>query len=343
MAIFSMANAFTRKPGKIIQIIGLAIKLIPLLIGLVLGLTQLGSDNTFSDPKLQSWSAGAFFMAIAPIMFSLDGFVYATNLQKEVKYKKQLPKALFASMFFVIVFYVLISISIFAGSTDGNLFTVFDNTLPGWMIKIVYVLIVMSAIVSLNGMTLAATNYISAGVEDGFFFFNKKVSIKTSGIIQYIISATVYLICLLVGYAVYNDNPIYIIDGFSTVITVFNFLFYGIVIVLAMINRKTNKVKTDRVRFFWPCAIISASLIFAFISVIIVGYFAALAVDPRGVVRWFIIGFALFMVLIWGINELLYKKFNPKNPDKKEKTVVENININKENLAKNTKTVSSNV
>ena len=314
MSLFGIANAFTRHSGKIIQIIGLGIKLFPLIIGLFLGFINPASDNSFNEPTMRSWHAGNFFIAIAPILFSLDGFIYAANLQKEVTNKQQVPKALFCGMVFIIVFYVLLLISIFLGTNDGSLFTLFTNTLAGWFTKVIYWLIVISALVSLNGMTLTGSHAIHAASEDKFFFFQKAISLKWSAIYQTIIGIVWYLIAVLVSYFATGDL-FYIIDQLSNAITVLDFIFYGLLILAAIVNRIRKKVAVDKTRMFWPFAILSVVILAAFTSYIIYSIFA----EPGGITRWFLLGTMMIVVIVWAINEYLIKKIQKSEPEASDK------------------------
>ncbi|MBY7703834.1 amino acid permease [Vibrio harveyi] len=84
---------------------------------------------------MDSFELLSFFRGFGGILFAFDGFVYICNAQKRAKHKDVVPKALLFGMVFVSIFYVLMAVSLFLGSTDGSIAELLKRLFNGGEVK----------------------------------------------------------------------------------------------------------------------------------------------------------------------------------------------------------------
>ncbi len=336
MFIFSMMNTFFRKQGKQFQIIGTILKMIPFILILFAGFINQPSNNVFHDHNFKQWNANAFFLAVGPILFSFDGFILASNLQKETHNKEVISKALFTGMIMIVTIYILESIALFlgtdtipktaghplypAGSVDSLFYNLFHNAI---MVKSINWLIILALLVGMNGITLAGPAYISTDSDNKLIYtFNKKINSHTSGTIQFILGVFWYTILIGLGLIFSksnSDNPIYYADLFSNVIVTLAFLSYIMLVIGFLINRKVKKVAVEKVRGAYSGGIIA--IIILSIAVIYSLYLTIFNPSAHPYqMHWEIIS-TLFVIVVsinlilFIINEILLLKLSiRKNP-----------------------------
>lgn len=143
---FAMMNMKTSKPGKLFQVSGTAIKLIPLVLLTFTALvivpmaaagvpTNAGIQSDVVGTTNASLEAGAmwdpnsatntgmqsgdslfklFVLALPGVMFAYDGFIWAAALQGEAKKQSTFKVALISGMLLVAFLYVSLSWAVFA-------------------------------------------------------------------------------------------------------------------------------------------------------------------------------------------------------------------------------------
>ncbi|WP_338972674.1 APC family permease [Spiroplasma endosymbiont of Panorpa germanica] len=332
MVGFMTLNMLTTKPGHLIQTIFTFFKFIPLAIVIIGGfvLNFQGHDNAF-DNSSGEWKTEYFFLTLAPILFSFDGFIFAAALQKDVEHKEVVAPGLFFGVLGVSLFYVLISVAIFFGSIDGNVFTLFDNlfaSAPGWafFFKTVVACTIMTIV---NGYSIVGPKGVQASIDDHLIFSKSGEVIphKKACIVQGIISISLVTI-LMIFSAVLKNNLIDIIDFTSNTITVMAFTTYLSVLIGVLFNRKTKKVEVEKVKgVFWYSIL---PIVFLTISMSYVYYdlFKKLgSVDTMFDPLFFIFSL-IVMFSLWAINEKMLKKYNPvldKNLETHKKIEKNNI------------------
>lgn len=220
MILFALINIFSRNTDKWIQVTGFCIKFISIIIALFIGFIKPTSNNVFNDSKYQTWQVNNFFITIAPILFSIDGFINAANLRKEFIHKQNVPKVLFIGMIFIALFYIAISVSLFLGTDDGSFFTLFNNAIGGWFTKVLFAFIVIAAILAMNGWTCTSNGYFSSASDAKLLFIKKNIPEKLSGFLQLGLGLIWLAILLLIGYVIDKNNPNLLIDHFSNIVVV---------------------------------------------------------------------------------------------------------------------------
>ena len=168
--------------GKI-QVSTTVIKMIPLLlmgiVGIIMGLANHTLiDNVHTD--LNITGGKGFFAAICVTSFANEGWICATNLGAEMKNgKRNLPIALITGTIIVIIIYLLYSIGLFGANTSENLMGnpseavrgAFANLFGNGVASLLIVVVLISAIGTLNGLSLAnsRSSYALARNNDGLF------------------------------------------------------------------------------------------------------------------------------------------------------------------------------
>ncbi len=159
------------------QVSTTVIKLIPLaltaivgtIVGLSNGLTVENFTSVVSVPEMGY--VAAFFTAVAACAFAYDGWIIATSINAELKNpKKNLPIALTFGMIIVIVVYILYYIGLAGGATNADMMAngeagarlAFSNIFGPVGGSLLFVIVVISCLGTLNGLMVATTRSIYA-------------------------------------------------------------------------------------------------------------------------------------------------------------------------------------
>ncbi|WP_425380200.1 amino acid permease [Spiroplasma endosymbiont of Stenodema calcarata] len=316
LILFYLLNIFFRNVGKWVQTIGTFIKFIPLLVSLVIGFIIPMTGNVFNNFKELKF--GNFFMGLLPVLFSFDGFIYAAGLQKEVSNKKVVPKALFVAMVFITIFYVLQVISLFLGTDDGNIFTLFNNTIGGPIARILTWFIVITVLMSINGLIFVSPALGQTVQEEHLVYLGKrKLSYQQIGLIQMIITVSFNLIIMGTSLGI-KDDPLYLLDISSNAVSFVAFIFYISLIVAIWVNRYTKRVEVSKVKGMYYYAGFAIFLLLVSIGYIIYSFVVFSNNHNTLYSLVVVIGGSL---VLWGINELLLNKTSPPTNQIKNPTI----------------------
>lgn len=170
IAIFIMNMLAPIIAGKV-QVSTTIIKMIPLLlmaiIGTIVGLTNGTLANNMSfEASAGLASNRGFFAAVCVTAFSYEGWICATNIGEEIKNRrKNLPIALVIGTFVVMIIYILYNFGISGaidsesliagGSSSESVKHAFTNLFGNASATILNVIVVISALGTLNGLTMA--------------------------------------------------------------------------------------------------------------------------------------------------------------------------------------------
>ncbi|AHI53386.1 APC family permease [Spiroplasma culicicola] len=329
---FQIMNSYTSKPSKWIQTIFTFVKFIPLFAvvigGFVLFLTGNvdGESNSF-DKSSGQWSLGTFFATAIPILFAFDGFIHASTLQKDVEHKEVVEPAMLTAIIGVTAFYIIITISIFIGANDGNIFNLFDSMFnenaPGisLLFKIIITLTILTVI---NGYTTLIPRTIKSAADEKFIYLGKRyenISHKSASFLGAIITDVIYIfttsISIIIG-IVRNETPnhMLIADTLSSTTVIYCFLIYLALIIGQIRNRHTNKVNVRKVKGAYVIGIITAILLIIVLGYVNFEFFIMpfIRLDFIGLLTSISSLIVIVPIAIWYfINEELIKKstFNP--------------------------------
>ncbi|UWD35006.1 APC family permease [Mycoplasma cottewii] len=286
--------------------IGTVIKFIPLVVALISGFVIVAifgiKDGTFGNGTPETWSIDSFeplsfFRGFGGILFAFDGFVYICNAQKRAKHKDVVPKALLFGMVFVSIFYVLMAVSLFLGSTDGSIAELLKRLFNGGQVKDSTAANVLVAIITtlICWLGIAGYSYISViGLESDLAdkvqvseidnIHDEKVKIRKIAIKINIVTI-VFHVAFTCASAFSNislketynsivpaksfdvgEQIANLIQVFSSACSCFSFAIMTSVIIAGLWNRKTNKVEVEKRKGFVVIGIFSTIAIVLFTS-----------------------------------------------------------------------------
>lgn len=177
-----IVNNISAKSGKIIQVGGTGLKLIPLftisLIAIVAvtgGAIQSGGDWTIISPEKNKGIAddkfgtlvATVFAAVPSVMYTFDGFAHSAALQNEAKTKNTYKFSLICAIIFIVFIYLISSWAMFATGSPDNGYTIsagIENVLGGsydWLLIIITFLVSISVAVGLSGFIIIGNRTFS--------------------------------------------------------------------------------------------------------------------------------------------------------------------------------------
>ncbi|QEH62395.1 amino acid permease [Spiroplasma chinense] len=321
---FQVMNTFTSKPSKLIQTTFTFVKFIPLLAVIIGGFAVffLGNKNGNSFDAAQSdWKVPTFFSTAIPILFAFDGFIYATTLQKDVEHKQVVEPAMLAAIIAVTLFYIIITVSIFIGANDGDIFNLFDTVfskVPA--LSLIFKLIISSTLLTIvNGYTTLIPKTIESASHEGFVYFGKRsktLSHKEASIIGAIITQILFFVTIAASLSIQSitaePSHMIIADSLSSTTVLYAFVIYTVLIFGQVINRKTKKVQVKEVKGAFVTGIITLCLLLVIIPYVL--YQCLIDVYIQKNVSGMIVSISSFVVLIpiavwYFINKSLLQKY----------------------------------
>lgn len=293
----TILSIYKRFINRRIQVIGIIIKFVPLLIAFIAGfilIDKTGGTSAMwpSDLNAYGWSPVLFLGGFGGILFAFDGYVYIANAQKTAVNKDVVPKALFAGMIFVAIFYVLMALSLFMGSPDGSIVELFQKMLGG---KESNVARIISNLILMTICLLGSSIFVDIAIVDLASDANNKtiytkkrgMSYQEAGFIQFLIFIAAYTFLITIGICTKRDGwdglssfvgsqsvdsidsllnkPADYINWFSSGTSALVFIMVLAVMIAGVVNRFTKKVKVEQTKLFMVCGIISSFFMAIFI------------------------------------------------------------------------------
>ena len=222
---FTTINVLKPIIGEKLQFFGTIFKFIPLIVALIAGFCLIDKNSAMfnggyagNDWSTHQWDPSLFLRGFGAILFSFDGYVYICNAQKGVTHKEQVPKALFFGMVFVTAFYLLIAISLFLGSPDGSIVSLFEKMFAGGKSgeevslsvrnasRITSnILLMIICLLNVNVFTIIGATSIESDADAKLLFIGKdktSVSHAKTAFFQVGVSIVVYVIFILIGFLI---------------------------------------------------------------------------------------------------------------------------------------------
>ncbi|WP_051636001.1 APC family permease [Mesoplasma photuris] len=257
------------------------------------------------------FDGGLFLRGFGGILFSFDGFIYIANYQKTAKHKEVVPKALLIGMIFVAVLYILMAISLFMGSEDGSIQNMLAKLFNGGVMpedasstaaKVATILsniiLMIICVLGINIFSrIGVVGYDSDAKAKLIYSKNRNMNYARAGYTQMIFSVVVFVLFLTVGLLATNDswkgvateipassedlsgyigsvagNMTKFIGIMSSTAPCLSFMMFTLLMIAGLRNRKTGKVKVDKIKGFVPIAIICSIFIAAFVGLGIFGF-----------------------------------------------------------------------
>ncbi len=303
--IIASINAVSVKPGKYFQNIGTMIKTIPLFLIIILFITMLTSADGIhfaTNEELEAMAGDSYvldgttgtafkaLMATMPaVLFSFDGFLIAGSLSKEGKKPSSFRTAFILSIIFIIVIYILYSLSILGlgttedlshggyGSLSNAVYNTFDNETTAAVVdSTITGIITISILTGASGCSIATyrmmadlsvNNFIKD--ENGEVLKKNKAGINMNGAIIIMgITSFWFFVGTIFDASVLEEgtgaalgaNTIQVSLFGMDMVIVWAYFIYAAVIVGAMVNRFTHKNLVNKRTLFWPASIIAVLL-----------------------------------------------------------------------------------
>jgi len=347
VVFFSFLNCFLRDFSKMFQIVGTIIKMIPLFLVLIAfavpdktwgvffqnsaqneRLVEEIGGNTWSI-KLEDIHGAKIFSGFAPILFAFNGFISAANLQSETENKDMVSKTILGGVVFCCIFYVLIAIALFLGSKDGSVVSFFEYMFNGFKplaegqksgaaTLAGNLILAIVCLISINSYTLIGPNFFYGDVKEGIIFYNNKPLTFIKATVFQTLLGLLFLVALtILGVYQQPDNVTYYFDQAGNAGAVIGFGIYIMLLVAAMVNRKTNKVKVVKLKnwIFWTCAWFSLISMVFMIGYLFVDFCFLAVLMPTGK-DWkpdwskpiSMVASFVGLGILWVANEIMLKK-----------------------------------
>lgn len=222
------------------------------------------------------------FLSISAIFFTYDGFYVAAGIQSEMKEPKKTPMVILFGLVITTIIYLIVAISMsINGGSFSNMRTYMENEwkdIGRILFGLVNIMIAIGVIGIINSYSIWMPRYAENLIKEGEVPFSIKFKDKLNedrpivGVVFYIIwTIPLVIIFTLIGALAYINNykDVYgsgmgklytFADLIATWMSMFTFLFIVTAIFGGIINRKTNKIKTNKSSYFlltaWICVIV---------------------------------------------------------------------------------------
>lgn len=295
---FIIVNGISSKIGNIQNWIITSVKFLPLVFAVLVGFIIVGLQGKIagdydagfkSESSFESFTkitpGFGVFIAVGSIFFAYDGFYVTAGMQSEMKEPKKTPIAILLGLIVVTVIYLLIALSMSLGSTNGSIagFQKFfiDNKLE-WLYAAIQIMVGIGVLGIINGFALWGTRFTEDLIKANELPYSVKLVSKlkdnkaTVGAIYSLVTfiPIAIVFCSIGGLAYINSSykpegygygsgvgELYsFADLMGTWTSVIAFTFILIVIIGAIKNRKTNKIKVTKNKLFLPTAIAATIL-----------------------------------------------------------------------------------
>ncbi|AUB32161.1 APC family permease [Spiroplasma floricola] len=316
--LFQIMNTYSSKPGKILQTVLSFLKFIPLLTVLIAGITffAMGNESSFSPENVKPFKFSNIFMTMVPIMFAFDGFLDSAAIQKDCEHKEVVAPAMMTGIVAVSVFYIVITIAIFMGASDGNILNIFEKVDPRAHFAF-NLIITITLLTMVNAYSVIYPLVIRASIEEKFIHSKNGAElskVKSSWIAMAIVS--VFFISFVASGLLLENDYLFTayLSSDSTIIIVY---LLNLPILIQMLrNRKTKRVEIRKIRGAYFAGVFSCSMLILMLALI--HYFNILNPIIKGddlvaPLMWLV--FVIILAIAWIINEVIISKNNIEEND----------------------------
>lgn len=355
---YSVLNRLSVKASGIYSSVTTVLKFIPLLIAMIVGISlpgvhNAGGENAF-DPVIPNTNSvfdsfQGIMKALPAALFAFDAFVGVGSMSKKIKGgEKVVSKVIVISMIFVVISYLLISLSAILhynnstgnGSIEQILNDVFSPKLARGMSIFVMFFLLISASGTTNAVIGAAlSEFENISISEKIFFsrqLNEKFGFKKTSLIYYVSSILFWALIAYIPVMIMNSDAF--VDLLSNFPILFFFLIYATIIFLYWKNifMKSKELKGDKPWIYTTLVFTSVVGVCVSILLSFVFTFVSAGTDPFGDSAWgFLfssvkisnlvvailhIVFTIIFILLPLINYILFKMKNEDN-------IFENIDI----------------
>ncbi|MDD3571123.1 MAG: APC family permease, partial [Lachnospiraceae bacterium] len=285
------------------QVSTTVIKLIPLfamaIIGTIKGLITGMTNYNFSNVVVQGESSGSLFVAVVATAFAYEGWIIATSINAELKdAKKNLPRALMVGTFIIALVYISYYIGL-SGTVKNEVLMeggeagarlAFSSIFGEAGGTIVFVLIIISCLGTLNGLMLACTRgfYALAARNQGpkaevFSEIDKVTNMPTNAAIFGLFVASAWL---LYFYGANLTAPWFGVFCFDSTELPIVTLYAGYIPMYIMFMKKEKDLNTFK-RFIMPTLALCGAIFMVIAAVF----------SHKMAVVWYLVIFSVIMTV----------------------------------------------
>lgn len=293
------------------------------------------STTAFNEANTSQWKFSYFILVIPMLLFELDGFMYGSSIEKEIKHKKMLVAGQVVGVILVVMVNILFAVSLYFGTLDADSFSLISAIIPKDWALFCKLLIAVVVLGSVAGFTSFGVINLSSTTDNNgpqlIYYKQGKamISHKLSGYINAVIISLTLVIITTTSWLVYRNSldrtnklseyyyvgqaVTFLIDKISDSAVVIAFTTYLTLMVAALVNHKTKKVDDVlNVRGSVYYNVIASSIMSLFLIYIYYDIFKKLWSDDVGQILQpiFVIIFTTLLLIIFLINELRISKAN---------------------------------
>lgn len=313
---FLVISGYSAKATNIQNWIITSVKFIPIVFAILIGFILIASGHGGNGNRTPSWLPQqgwnetkhnlltrlipwlGIIGSLPSIIFSFDGFYSAAGIQTEMQKPEKTGLALVSGLVIVSVIDVLITISLLLCS-DGRVVGIsFIKNNYQWINTVINILIAFGILGIINGFSAYNPRYYEGLIGINGLYCPKQFKHKLNhakpvvGIIySLIICGGIFILGTIIGCFGFMDASGYGEAYGNDLAKLYSFcdlmanwtsiLVFGLIVIAmigGLVNRKTNKIKTNHVRGFKTCTIISASIILLSIAYLVVSVFVNIAI-----------------------------------------------------------------
>ncbi|AKU79674.1 amino acid permease [Spiroplasma turonicum] len=318
------------------------LKFVPLIFVIGLGFFAKFHSNTtaFISENTTQWKFSYFILVIPMLLFELDGFMYGSSIEKEIKHKKMLAFGQVIGIIMVLFVNILFAVALYFGTINADSFSLISSLLPkegALACKLLIALVVLGSVAGFSSFGVINLTSTTDNKGPQLVYYKKSksmISYKLSGYLNAIIISSTLLVLSLTSWFVYRSyidknnvtNEFYyvgqavtfLIDKISDSVVVLAFTTYLILMLAALVNHKTKKVKDVlNVKGSVYFNIIASSIMASFLLYIYYDIFSKLGSNEIGQILQptFVFVFTIMLVIFFIINECKLSKVNIDNND----------------------------
>ncbi|WP_146637185.1 amino acid permease [Spiroplasma clarkii] len=250
LVTFQAINSIYKDSGKWIQIIFSILKFVPLIIviggGITLYATGNVENNTFTNQG--GFKFNSIFACLIPILFAFDGFLDSINIQHDIEHKKVVSPAMLTGVISVAVFYLIVTVSIFLVSPNGNVLTMFDKASPGFSLAF-NLIITLTLLTTINAYTTLYPKIVQASYDEKYLYkrsFDEKIKWKNATWISVIITDVVIVTFVTTSLLIDSTDYFLVADYSADTGILYAFTVYALIMYGVIRNRKTKKLKSKK-------------------------------------------------------------------------------------------------
>ena len=283
-----IAHYLSRKTMSVIQVVSSVLKLLPLFAMIIAGLILFNTHNlTAEDISASKGTNGKnlfhekatfnfndVIISLPMILFAFDAFTSAASIQDKIKNgEKKMPLLITASMLFIVVLYLSLTIIQLLRGT-GSVLDTMKDIFPAGAGKplsfIIMIFVTISVFGTQNGYAyMLRTNFENQLADKDVYIFNKRVKNPKKFAFGSMIAflTVITLVSFIYGFVneainhkkLFSSSDLFL-NWLSEVVPVISFFMYGVVVLAYTLKRKNMTHNKINDKLFITVALIGSIL-----------------------------------------------------------------------------------